>query len=76
MFETLKLVQGHKDLALYRNSFINLALPFFGLSEPVQAKRAKVLPFSKWAFFQQTTFDSLVAVSQHGVYIVGLLRNR
>lgn len=52
--ELYKLAQSCKTLDVYRNSFVNLALPYFGFAEPVQPPRNKYYDtsFTLWDRFE------------------------
>ena len=52
--ELYKLIQGHDKIETFKSSFVNLALPFFGLSEPVAPKKSKYYEneFSLWDRFE------------------------
>lgn len=52
--ELYKLIQKHSKIELYKSSFVNLALPFFGLSEPMPPKKSKYYDteFSLWSRFE------------------------
>lgn len=52
--ELYKLIQGHSKIEQYKSSFVNLALPFFGLSEPMPPKKSKYYDteFSLWSRFE------------------------
>ncbi|KAI3385350.1 hypothetical protein SNEBB_009602 [Seison nebaliae] len=61
--EVYKIAQGLQDIEQYRNSFLNLALPYIGMSEPIGAPKKKYGE-EEWTLWDRIEIDGEITLGE------------
>lgn len=63
MIDLHQIIDGKTDIEQYKNGFVNLALPFFGFSEPIAMAKNKV----SCTFSMSVLMNPLTVISRDSI---------